>query len=122
MFYRIWVYLKWRWQQRGKRKYPKTGLYWHIHHTRLCEECYSYRERAKNIIFWKEKAEIKRRLELFTPVKGEVPDRVVGYRRAFCPDEDAFAALEALHRKEHPDCPWNYEGEYIIFSPAKEAK
>ena len=55
----------------------KQGFYWHVHHDKLVEYCYNYKERAEYIKKNKPKHEIKTRLRLFKPVKGKLPKEII---------------------------------------------
>jgi len=55
----------------------KKGFYWHVHHDKLIEWCYDYKERADYIKEDKPKNEIKTRLRLFKKVKGKLPKEFV---------------------------------------------
>ncbi len=133
----------------------RQGLFWHVHHGKLLEWCYSYNERAEFIRTEKHKDEQETRLRLFQPVRGDLPQEVVKaectlieaeraysearrvYNRAYdkagraldkagrALSEARFAydkalkrnmpAIEALHKIECPDCPWD---GYTIFPNA----
>jgi len=149
----------------------QTGFFWHVHHDRLLEWCYSYNERASYISEQKREDQKETRLRLFKPVKGKLPQEVVeagrvldkawhaydeagrasdkawhAYNRAGRASDKAWqayyetqqayyetqqayneasqaynrarqaldealhknmSAIEALHREECHDCPWN---------------
>jgi len=55
----------------------QTGFFWHVHHDRLLEWCYSYNERASYISEQKREDQKETRLRLFKPVKGKLPQEVV---------------------------------------------
>ncbi len=88
-------------------------FYWHVHHNRLIEECYSYEERAAAIKTTKPASEIPLRLKLMQPVKGALPpaflqawaaheEAMVAYRKAMAALDGAWAAREgawAAHEK-----------------------
>ena len=102
---------------------PSTGgegdiYYWHVHHEVLCE---ALTEPIQNRIDYiksdKPASEVETRLRCMTPVlhPGELPAK---WREAYAKLEEAGAKwreagakclpqLEALHKKEHPDCPWD---------------
>ena len=98
---------------------------WHVHHRTLAEGCWDYEERERYIRENKPETEIEIRLRWLTPVKGELPAKLreaweawmaywlargdcrhawENYERAL---KDCKPELEALHKQEHPDCPWN---------------
>ncbi len=112
------------------------GMFWHVHHDELLEYCYDYDERVRFIKENKPKNERELRLRLCRPVKGKLPIAVkkagIAYSTAakayietptFGGDiwsamnksrkayqevvEDNMPAIEELHRKECPDCPWD---------------
>jgi len=128
----------------------QTGFFWHVHHDRLLEWCYSYNERASYISEQKREDQKETRLRLFKPVRGTLPQEVVEagqayveagqisnkawrvyYKtgqfrdkewRAYVKAEQAHSrawraldealrknmpAIEALHRKECHNCPWD---------------
>ncbi len=125
----------------------KEGLYWHVHHLYLIEWCYSYEERADYIKLAKGDLEIPTRLRLFQPIKGKLPWRltralrkssVIGrqydntdwdFRLQDKFDESKRFAktmikrynkeIEALHKEECVDCPWN---GHTIFPYIGESK
>src|SRR3990167_2813223 len=47
----------------------QEGFCWHVHHNKLLEWCYDYKERVDVIKRDKPTNEIKTRLKLFTPIK-----------------------------------------------------
>ena len=69
---------------------------WHVHHEKLWEVL---TEPIKNRIAYikenKPPAEQATRLRLLKLIKGPLPDKMTK------------AAMDALHKKECPDCPWN---------------
>ena len=121
----------------------QTGFFWHVHHDRLLEWCYSYNERASYISEQKREDQKETRLRLFKPVKGKLPQEVVEAwqaidkarqalnkaRQAYYEASQAYyeasqaldearqaldealhknmPAIEALHKEECHDCPWN---------------
>ncbi len=114
----------------------KTGFFWHVHHEILVEFCHDYDERAKYIREQKPNRERELRLRLFQPVKGILPQEVIEVGQAYDKAWQAYdkarqaydkarqacdkarqayvkalndneEAIEALHLKECPDCPWN---------------
>jgi len=54
-----------------------NGCFWHIHHDVLCEWTNNIQERIAYIRKEKPANEIKTRLKLMKPVKGELPDKFV---------------------------------------------
>src|SRR3990167_2433760 len=107
----------------------QTGLFWHVHHEALLEWCYNYDERVAYIRKEKSKEEQGTRLRLFKPVKGTLPQEVVKagqelnkarqeYYKAWQEYDKATQEydkalndnkelIEALHKAECPNCPWN---------------
>ena len=115
----------------------KKGLFWHLHHQVLVEWCFDYDERAEYIRTEKPENERELRLRLFQPVKGELPQEVVKAEQAYDKAWQAYdktwqayykktwqaldkarralnealrknmPAIEALHKVECPNCPWN---------------
>lgn len=105
---------------------------WHVHHDKLMEPLTEPIEvRQEYIRKHKPRAEVETRLRLLRPVHGHLPEAFVkmgeAYVKAFMAyakvweafDKayaDALPAIEALHRKEFPNCPWN--GHTIVFPEA----
>ena len=109
----------------------KKGFYWHVHHDKLIEWCYDYKERADYIKEDKPKNEIKTRLRLFKKVKGKLPKEFVEavnkcveavnkcdeawkkYDEAWKKYDEAWKKyklqLEKLHKKECGCREWNGE-------------
>lgn len=112
------------------------GFFWHVHHEVLLGWCYNYNERAEFIRTDKLLEEQAVRLRLFQPVKGQLPRELVEARRAYDEAYRAYygayrayygarrayvearrvyyevlnknmPAIEALHKAECPNCPWN---------------
>ena len=107
-----------------------TQFYWHIHHDVLLEVA---NEPIENRIAYikseKPKDEIETRLRLLKPVKGELPKKLIDAREDYgqerkdydlaqeayvqageAPDQEWKACkpqVEALHKIECPDCPWD---------------
>ena len=92
--------------------------YWHVHHKVLCEALIEpIQNRIDYIRSSKPKDEIETRLRCMTPVLH--PERLpVEWREAHAKLEEADAKwreayakhmpeIEALHKKEHPNCPWD---------------
>jgi hypothetical protein len=90
---------------------PPTEYYWHIHHEALFE---ALMEPIENRITYiktnKPTGEVETRLRLLHKVKD-----TKSLRKAMA--ENDHDAIEQLHAKECPDCPWN---GHTIF-PKKEA-
>ena len=112
-----------------------TGLYWHVHHNVLAEWCYDYKKRVAYIKADKPAHEQELRLRLFKPVvagpaaytkvwavyekaqaareKAEAAyyKAEAAYYKASVAYDKAWAAaqpaLEALHKIECPNCPWD---------------
>ena len=59
----------------------KQGFYWHVHHDKLLEYCYDYKERAEYIKKNKPKHEVETRLRLFKPVRGKLPKDLIEAER-----------------------------------------
>ena len=107
----------------------QTGFFWHVHHEVLIEWCYSYNERASYISEQKREDQKETRLRLFKPVKGKLPQEVVEAGQAYVKAGQAYdeagrvldkawhaydearrknmPAIEALHKEECHNCPWN---------------
>jgi hypothetical protein len=150
-------------KEKGEWQMKTKGMFWHVHHDKLVEYCYSYKERADYIRKEKPKKEIGIRLRLFKLVRGKLPVEWVraweayvearkAYDRAWKVYEKARKAwdkawkawdkawqvyekarkawdkaweafvnveeackdkIEALHKKECPNCPW--DGKRIRF-------
>ena len=104
-------------------------FYWHVHHQNLCE---MLTEPVENRIAYikanKPKSEIETRLRLLKPVQH--PERlpaewveahqkwveaykkwVEAYKKRGA-DQKFRSQIEALHREECPDCPW--DGKTIL--------
>ena len=108
-----------------------TTFYWHIHHDTLCEPLTDPLENLLSYIkSEKPEDEIETRLRLIKPVKGKLPEEWMDARAAYVQawkvrGGRAWAAyvrawkvcdqagkvckpqIEALHKIECPDCPWN---------------
>ena len=99
-----------------------TELYWHVHHDVLCELLtYPVEDRIAFIKANKPSSEVETRLRLMQPVRGKLPPRfakawaALSAALAAWSARDAYnkarnvsrRALERLHRKECPGCPWN---------------
>ena len=89
-----------------------TELYWHVHHDVLCEPLtYPVEDRIAFIKANKPSSEVETRLRLMQPVRGKLPLRFVKAWSAWSAARDAYdkarPALERLHRKDCPGCPWN---------------
>ena|SRR3990167_11217187 len=93
----------------------QTGFFLHVHHDVLLEWCHNYDERAAYIRKEKSKEEQETRLRLFKPFKGTLPQEVVKavqeydkarqeYKKVL---NDNKELIEALHKAECPNCPWN---------------
>ena len=114
----------------------QTGLFLHVHHDILLEWCHNYDERVAFIRNEKPKEEQETRLRLFKPFKGKLPQEVVKavqelnkarqelnkarqeYNKAAQEYDkaeqeynkvlnDNKELIEALHKAECPNCPWN---------------
>ena len=92
--------------------------YWHVHHNVLCEALTEpIQNRISYIRSSKPKGEVETRLRCMKPVLH--PKKLpVKWSEAYAKWEEAGAKLreagakclpqiEALHKKEHPDCPWD---------------
>src|SRR3989344_533512 len=107
----------------------QTGLFLHVHHDILLEWCHNYDERVAFIRNEKPKEEQETRLRLFKPFKGKLPQEVVKavqelnkarqeLNKARQENNKAWQEydkvlndnkelIEALHKAECPNCPWN---------------
>lgn len=105
----------------------KAGFYWHLYHSTLIGWCYGYEGRVAYIRAHKPANEIALRLRLFQSVRGKLPPQFekvyaawekadATWEQTRAAREQAYAAcspeLEALHKRECPDCPW--DGETIF--------
>ena len=112
----------------GKRE--KSGFFcWHLHHKgKLMEYCYDFERRVKFIKEDKPAHEVPYRLKWMKRVEGELPEEVKRagqeYARALREHDRAGQEydraldlhkeeIEALHKKECPDCTWN--GKELVF-------
>jgi hypothetical protein len=84
----------------------QTGMFWHVHHDKLLEYCYTYDERMAFIKKYKPEYEIDERLRLFKPVKGKLPDEVSKASAArskasaaYCKAYDVLDKASAAYRK-----------------------
>ena len=122
--------------------------YWHIHHEVLLEWTDDIQERIGYIKAEKPEHEVSERLRWMTPVRGALPRELAkagdAYYKAWAAYYKATAAyykasdayvkagdtydkawaayykeIEALHAKEHPDCPWTLGGQHTIFPVAQ---
>ena len=116
----------------------KITYYWHIHHDTLCEGTTHIEERITYIKNNKPSSEIPLRLKLMQKVKNpsklpkewreayqkwEEADKKWGeayqkweeasekWEEA---DEKYVLQVEALHKIEHPNCPWNGESIFEV--------
>ena len=94
---------------RKAHKAPRWA--WHIHHNTLVEpvlEEYdgSLAERRRYIKNEKPQHERALRLRLLKYVKGQLPRELIVLRFS---SRAVRAAVERLHKKECPNCPWNGE-------------
>ena len=96
---------------------------WHIHHTRLAEPLTEpLKTRIAYIKEHKPKSEQALRLRLLKQVKGPLPAALLkadaawqkadaARQKAYASRQKAYAAalpeLEALHKQECPNCPWD---------------
>lgn len=95
---------------------PRRGLAWHMYHDHLMTYCWDYEQRVRAIKTFKPEHEVPTRLKRFQFVEGELP--LVFRGASQNSDVSALvaknrAAVEALHRKECPNCPWN--GLRLVF-------
>ena len=93
------------------------SFYWHIHHETLCEGTYDIQERIDYIKEKKNSSEVPIRLKWMNLVLH--PERLPSeWKEADQKREEAYqkrkeayqkwkAEIEALHKEEHPGCPWN---------------
>ena len=98
-----------------------TTIAWHVHHDRLLEPLTEpIGNRIAYIKANKSKHEVETRLRLLKPVKGRLPWEVVKAWEAYGKAWEAYGKavldhkdeIEALHREECPNCPW--DGETIF--------
>ena len=95
--------------------------YWHIHHEVIAEPTEDIGKRKEYVRINKPKGEVETRLRLMVPVKDQdsvdkAYKKYIAIKVKAWEDYDAIkdkareeynAKLELLHKKEHPDCPWN---------------
>ena len=96
-----------------------TGMFWHVHHDKLCEWCYDYQERADFIKNEKPKNEIEIRLNLFKKVKGKLPKEFIEAHKKYAEADNKWVEackcpeIEKLHKKE---CGCKYwDGKELVF-------
>ena len=79
-------------------------FYWHVHHEVLCEALTEpIQNRIDYIKRYKYASEVETRLRCMTPVLH--PERLpVEWEEAYA---KWLPQIEALHKKEHPNCPWD---------------
>lgn len=53
------------------------GMFWHVHHNKLCEWCYNEQERIDYIKKEKPKEEVESRLKLLKKLKGKLPEEFI---------------------------------------------
>jgi hypothetical protein len=113
-------------EQRESEKRDLVGdLWWHVHHEILCEMLTEpIQGRIDYIKSDKPKKEVETRLKWLTPVahpeklpaewKEAYQKREEAYQKqkeAYQKQKEAYqeweTQLEALHKEEHPGCPWN---------------
>lgn len=80
---------------------PPTKYYWHIHHQKLFEPS---TEPIENRIAYIKSEKPKNEVEIRLRLLHEVKDVKTLRRAIFANDHET---IEALHKKECPDCPWN---------------
>lgn len=82
------------------------SFYWHIHHSRLVEGTSNVTERKRYVKRGKPPLEAPTRLKWMTRVKDQ---KAVAKLVTFdgWPHRGAKKKLEAIHKREHADCPWN---------------
>ena len=68
----------------------QKGFFWHVHHMKLLEWCYSYKERAEHIRTNKPENEQATRFRLFKAVKGRLPKEVVKAGQAYNEADQAY--------------------------------
>jgi hypothetical protein len=117
-------------------EWPKSGLYWHLHHDQLIEWTDDIDERWNYVVDNKPTDELETRLRWMRPVVGPLPAELgkasveLGKARAewdkICAERDkacvelgkaraewdkacveCWPAIEALHTAECPGCPWD---------------
>jgi hypothetical protein len=79
--------------KQNKNKQEK-GFFWHVHHDKLMEYCWSYKKRVNYIRRYKPENEVETRLRLFKPVKGKLPKEFVEARETWEAWEKAEEAWE----------------------------
>lgn len=101
-----------------------VGWAWHVHHVPLLEWCTSYQKRVRYVRVEKPLEEQELRLRWFTPLQhpervpqayGQAWQALVQTGHAYAQATEAYLQateaykdeIEALHREEHPDCPWD---------------
>ena len=117
--------------------------YWHIHHEVIADPSYNVKKRKKYVRIYKPTNEVETRLRLMTPAKdqdfvGKAWEeyneiRVKAYEKYKEIEDKTYekykeiedkalekynASLWELHKKEHPDCPW--DGKTIF--PGKDVQ
>ena len=108
-----------------------SGMFWHIHHGVLCEWTNDIQERIDYIRKEKPANEIKTRLKLMKPVKGELPDKFVKALKARKKAWEAYdkawearnKALEAHNkaREAHNKAWEDYVKTWEAYDKAREA-
>jgi hypothetical protein len=120
-------------QSKRPTEWPKSGLYWHLHHDRLIEYTHDIDERWDYVCSEKSVQELPTRLRLMRPVRGDVPGLAAADAAAARAEWNAASAewdaayaewakaraewdtacadhmpeILALHVVECPDCPWD---------------
>jgi hypothetical protein len=77
----------------------KSGFFWHVHHDVLVEWSDNINERIEYIKNVKPKNEVKTRLKLLQPVKGELPEEVIGAWNAFEKAKNTFNKAKDAYEK-----------------------
>ena len=73
----------------------QSGMFWHVHHDRLLEYCWSYDTRVEFIKEHKPKHEQETRLKLFKPVQAELPTEITKACAALTEINETLAEAQA---------------------------
>lgn len=97
-------------------KLPPNGFAWHMYHDHLISFCWDYERRCRVIEYAKPAHEIVERLKRFQFIKGELPKAFRGVKdNSHITElvEEHWEVIEALHKKECPNCSW--DGCQLVF-------
>ncbi|MHC4542350.1 MAG: hypothetical protein ACYS74_21625 [Planctomycetota bacterium] len=87
----------------------QSGMFWHVHHDKLLEYCYSYDERVAFIKRHKDSSEINTRLRLFQPVIGDLPRQILEADKAWTEACKAYTEAREAYAEARKACDETYK-------------